>query len=59
MYLLLSLSITDLNTRGFCHLVNTLTSIESIIRLMILTKLTSIQKRSLSYVQLVFHLYHY
>ena len=57
---LLGLSATGLHTKGLCHLVNTLTSIESImIGLVALTKLTSAQGKSPSCVQLVFHPHHH
>ncbi len=46
------LGIISLYTRGFCHLVNTLTFTRSIIRTVILTKLTSTLGESLSYVHL-------
>ena len=45
--------------RGLWHLVNTLTSIESIIKLVALTNLTSRQEKSPSCVQQGFHLYHH
>ncbi len=49
------LGATGLHTRGLRHLVNALTSTESVIRTVALTKLTSAQGRSPSCVQLAFH----
>ena len=40
--LLLNLSTTNLHIKSFCHLVNILTSIKSIIKTVILTKLISV-----------------
>ncbi len=45
-YLLIGLSATNLYTKDLCHLVNTLIFTEFIIRLMALTKLTFILKKS-------------
>ena len=61
MYSSSGLNATDLHlhTRNFCYLVNVWTFIESIIRLVALTKLISIQERSFSYIKLVFYLYYY
>ena len=41
IYLLVSLGSTDLSIRDFCHFVNTLTFIKSIIEFVLLIKLTS------------------
>ncbi len=43
---LLGLRATSLHTRGFCHLVKVLTSTESVIKTVVLIKLTSVQEKS-------------
>lgn len=58
IYLLLGLSIPYLHIKCFCYLIYTLTSTKFIIGLMILTKPTFAQKKSLSCAQLVFYPHH-
>lgn len=49
------LKVIDIYTRGFCYLVNILTQTESIITTIILTKLTSKQKKNLNCAWLTFY----
>ncbi len=59
MYLLSGLTTTGSHIRGLCHLVNAIIPTMSIIKPMTLTKLTSAQRKSSIYIELVFYLYCY